>query len=29
MVRGGRRVHLDIQDMDSFIERNKSKEEES
>jgi excisionase family DNA binding protein len=28
-VRTGRRVHLDIQDMDSFIERNKSKEEES
>jgi excisionase family DNA binding protein len=28
-VRTGRRVHLDIKDMDSFIERNKSKEEGS
>ena len=26
-VRTGKRVHLDIQDMDSFIERNKSKED--
>lgn len=26
-VRAGRRVHLDIQDMDAFIEQNKFKEE--
>lgn len=28
-VRAGRRVHLDIKDMDAFIEKNKEREEVS
>jgi len=28
-VRAGRRVHLDIKDMDAFIEKNKQREEPS